>query len=111
MADVRRLPRPVAENWDWQMHGACRNLDTQMFFHPERERGTTKANRELRAKQVCRTCPVIEECRRHALSVEEPYGVWGGLTEAERTRMLPARSARRAGSAGDGQVEHSGVEN
>ena len=24
------------------------------------------------------------ECRSHALEVREPYGVWGGLTEAER---------------------------
>ncbi|MCW2678043.1 MAG: transcription factor WhiB, partial [Modestobacter sp.] len=24
MADIRRLPTPVAEVWDWQLHGACR---------------------------------------------------------------------------------------
>jgi WhiB family redox-sensing transcriptional regulator len=27
---------------------------------------------------------VIEACRSHALTVREPYGVWGGLTEDER---------------------------
>ncbi len=30
------------------------------------------------------SCPVIQQCRSHALSVREPYGVWGGLTEDER---------------------------
>lgn len=84
MADIRRLPVPVTDIWDWQMHGACRGMDSGFFFHPEGERGPARANREARAKQICGTCPVLEQCRRHALAVHEPYGVWGGLSEAER---------------------------
>ena len=26
----------------------------------------------------------MKQCAAHALSVREPYGVWGGLTEEER---------------------------
>src|SRR3954452_750892 len=26
MADVRRLPGPNADLWDWQLHGACRGM-------------------------------------------------------------------------------------
>jgi WhiB family transcriptional regulator, redox-sensing transcriptional regulator len=33
---------------------------------------------------------VIEQCRRHALTVREPYGVWGGLTEDERNTVYLA---------------------
>lgn len=33
---------------------------------------------------MCAACPVVAQCRSHALEVREPYGVWGGLTEAER---------------------------
>jgi WhiB family redox-sensing transcriptional regulator len=88
VADTRRLPNPVAETWDWQMHAACRGMDSSFFFHPERERGPAKAQREQRAKEVCRGCPVIEPCRRHALAVQEPYGVWGGLSEAERDEIV-----------------------
>ncbi|SCD58072.1 WhiB family transcriptional regulator, redox-sensing transcriptional regulator, partial [Streptomyces sp. SolWspMP-sol7th] len=47
------------------------------------------------AKRVCADCPVRVECREHALVQPEPYGVWGGLTAAER-RVLLARRRRRA---------------
>ena len=92
MADVRRLPVPVAEIWEWQLRAACRNLDSAMFFHPERERGAAKADREARAKEICRSCPVIRQCRAHALRVDEPYGVWGGMSVAERRVLLGART-------------------
>jgi len=88
VADIRRLPVPVTEVWEWQMQGACRGMDSGFFFHPEGERGPARANREARAKEVCRRCPVLEQCRRHALTVHEPYGVWGGLSESERDEMI-----------------------
>ena len=34
MADTRRLPVPVTDIWDWQMRGACRGMDSALFFHP-----------------------------------------------------------------------------
>ena len=88
MADVRRLPRPITTVWDWQMRAACRGVDSSVFFHPENERGAAKDERDRLAKRVCVRCPVIQECRRHALSVREPYGVWGGLSAAERAGLL-----------------------
>lgn len=91
VADVRRLPGPVTEVWDWQMHGACRGMDSAFFFHPEGERGPARANREARAKKVCGSCPVMDLCRRHALEVHEPYGVWGGLSEHERDDIIRGR--------------------
>jgi WhiB family transcriptional regulator, redox-sensing transcriptional regulator len=94
VADIRRLPVPVTDIWDWQIRGACRGMDSGFFFHPEGERGPARANREARAKEVCRACPVIEECRRHALAVHEPYGVWGGLSEAERDEIIRGRTRR-----------------
>jgi WhiB family redox-sensing transcriptional regulator len=36
----------------------------------------------------------MSECREHALLQPEPYGVWGGLTAAER-RVVLARRRRR----------------
>ena len=94
MADIRRLPVPVTDIWDWQMQGACRGMDSGFFFHPEGERGPARANREARAKQICQTCPVLEQCRRHAMAVQEPYGVWGGLSEAERDEIVRGRTRR-----------------
>ena len=84
MADVSRLPGPNADLWDWQMHGACRGEDPSLFFHPEGERGPARAAREAAAKAVCASCPVLTECAAHALTVREPYGVWGEMSEDDR---------------------------
>lgn len=91
MADTSRLPTPVAEIWEWQRNGNCRNLDSSVFFHPDGERGFARADRVARAKEVCRTCPVIVQCRHHALTVQEPFGVWGGLDETERREAIARR--------------------
>lgn len=87
MADVRLLPVPVAEVWDWQMWAACRGMDSAVFFHPDGERGPSRAGREARAKRICEGCPVRRQCLGHALAVREPYGVWGGLSAAERAEQ------------------------
>jgi WhiB family redox-sensing transcriptional regulator len=81
-------PVPVTAIWDWQLRDACRGIDSAVFFHPDRERGSAKERRDRRAKEVCARCPVIEACRRHALEVQEPYGVWGGMTVTERSALL-----------------------
>jgi WhiB family redox-sensing transcriptional regulator len=88
MSNLSRLPGPVADVWEWQRNGACRGQDSAQFFHPEGERGASRLRREIAAKAVCRACPVRSECAAHALVAREPYGVWGGFTEAERTRLL-----------------------
>ncbi|WP_216215973.1 WhiB family transcriptional regulator [Amycolatopsis aidingensis] len=101
MAEVGRLPLVVAEQWDWQLQAACRGVDSGLFFHTDNERGVARERREERAKAICSQCPVLQECRSHALSVEEPYGIWGGLGESERRELLrQRRRARRAGRIG-----------
>lgn len=84
MTDTRRLPKPVAHEWDWQLRGSCQGLNSSIFFHPDGERGSARSRRADRAKAICQRCPVLEQCRRYALAAREPYGVWGGLTEEER---------------------------
>lgn len=94
MADYSRLPGPTEDNWNWQESAACRGLQTSVFFHPDYERGPARERRESQAKAVCQSCPVLEQCRRHAMEVREPYGIWGGLSAEERKVAL--RSRRRA---------------
>ena len=50
------------------------------------------------AVDVCKRCPVLDECREYALSNGEPFGVWGALLPAERAEIegLAKRAARRA---------------
>ena len=96
MAELSRLPVAVTEVWEWQLEGACREADPRLFFHPEGERGPARRKRDEAAVKVCATCPVLQECRNHGLSVREPYGVWGGLTEEDREEVYAQeRRARR----------------
>ena len=88
MAEISRLPKPIADLWQWQYLGACQDLPSEMFFHPDGERGPRRRNRENAAKAICASCPVLQQCRDHALSVQEPYGIWGGLSEDERLMIL-----------------------
>ena len=90
MSTISRLPGPVADLWEWQFAGSCRRENPDVFFHPDRERGPSRRNRDNAAKAVCRRCPVLATCRKDALQVHEPYGVWGGLTQHEREEMYTA---------------------
>lgn len=94
MSQPHLLPGPNADFWEWQLHGACRGKNSDVFYHPDGERGRARAQRENRAKAICNACPVIELCREHALQSAEPYGVWGGMSEAERSHALRARNKR-----------------
>jgi WhiB family transcriptional regulator, redox-sensing transcriptional regulator len=96
MADIRRLPGPNADLWDWQLRGSCRGADSSLFFHPEGERGPARAAREAAAKAVCSRCPVQDPCLQHALATREPYGVWGGMSESEREQALGAQRGSAA---------------
>jgi WhiB family transcriptional regulator, redox-sensing transcriptional regulator len=64
----------------WAQHGACRSTATEIFF-PARGASTEPA------KEVCRTCPVRDECREYSLPLRTLKGVWGGLAEVERRRL------------------------
>lgn len=94
MADYSRLPGPGNDLWRWQDAAACRGLRTQMFYHPAQERGPAWRRREAEAKAICHHCPVIMQCREHALNMHEPYGIWGGLSAEKRKDQL--RAGRKA---------------
>lgn len=91
MTTTHRLPPPLLDVYEWQDRGLCRKADRRLFFEPDSERGRRRHLREEAAKAVCQRCPVLEQCRAHAVGVED-YGVWGGLTAAERAQYVSARS-------------------
>lgn len=84
---ARRLPKPLASNYEWQEQGKCREVDPEIFFLPYNARMGEKRKLIAEAKKVCATCPVIEQCLNHALTVGEEFGVWGGMSEEERRRI------------------------
>jgi len=94
VADTKRLPPPLAVQWEWQADAACRGMDSGTFFHPVNERNAAREHRIAAAKAICRRCPAIRECLEYALRVREPYGVWGGRSEEERAFLLGVESLR-----------------
>jgi WhiB family transcriptional regulator, redox-sensing transcriptional regulator len=49
----------------------------------------------MEAKKICQQCPVMQECREWALEHKESYGVWGGLSEGERDKILSGWARKR----------------
>lgn len=56
---------------------ACANTPVNAFYTVGSER------REEAARRACLGCPELVKCMIHGLK-HEAYGIWGGLTEAER---------------------------
>jgi WhiB family redox-sensing transcriptional regulator len=87
--------RPTEAAWAWQLAARCRTTDPEVFFHPEHERAGARRRRQQKAKRICADCPVRDACRTAAIRNREGYGVWGGMSEDERSALLFA--ARRGG--------------
>jgi WhiB family redox-sensing transcriptional regulator len=74
----------IDEPEGWHDKALCAETDPEAFF-PEKGGSTREA------KKICTGCEVRAECLEFALSNDERFGIWGGLSERERRRL------RRAG--------------
>jgi WhiB family redox-sensing transcriptional regulator len=72
-----------SEEQDWQERALCAQTDPEAFF-PEKGGSTREA------KRICLGCEVRAECLEYALSHDERFGIWGGLSERERRRLRRA---------------------
>ncbi|MFN8037896.1 MAG: WhiB family transcriptional regulator [Acidimicrobiales bacterium] len=81
-ADVPDLPtgRP-----SWHAHAACHGQADVMFS--EGRAGIAKA------RAICDRCPAKVRCATDAIERDERYGIWGGLTPADRLNFK--RNAKR----------------
>jgi WhiB family redox-sensing transcriptional regulator len=86
-------PAAISSDWEWQLDGACRSGDGELFFHPYGEREPSRSRRERAAQAICAECPVLLPCRAYALAAREAYGVWGGLTETDRVEILASEES------------------
>ncbi|MCU1345182.1 MAG: Transcription factor WhiB [Acidimicrobiia bacterium] len=72
----------------WQDFANCLGVDPDLFF-PERGASTREA------KEVCRGCVVREECLEYALAYGDKFGIWGCMSERERSRVRRQRALTR----------------
>lgn len=85
--------KPIDMSWRTN-EAACDGAGVELFFPGIGESAAP-------AIAVCRTCPLIDACREHAMQ-HERFGVWGGLSEAQR-------KARRRGLRADVVDTHFGA--
>ena len=71
---------------DWMTKAACIGEPRDLFFPGP---GQDSIRKTKKAKQICRTCPVVNDCIVYAMSFSPRslIGIWGGTTERERTRI------------------------
>lgn len=65
---------------NWFTRAACGGTDPDELF--------VQGAAQNRVKAVCLGCPVRTECLADALDSRMEFGVWGGMTERERRRVL-----------------------
>lgn len=78
----------------WQDRALCDGADPEIFFT-----GGEARNAYSIARKWCALCPVVTECGEYAITNNIQYGMWGGMSEAERQRV----AARGRYAAFDGQ--------
>lgn len=82
---------------EWADRGTCRDSRDDVHFPTGAETSPGYRMGAAIAKRECAGCPVIAECLAHAIEHQEPHGVWGGTTPAERAELIRRdRDQRRA---------------
>ncbi len=84
----RTISRPPAGGEvSWQESALCAQTGPEFFF-PEPGSSTREA------KRLCGACDMRAACLEYALSHDERFGVWGGLSEKERYALGRGRETR-----------------
>ena len=67
---------------EWRAQALCAQVGGDLWFADKGDWAST-----VRAKIICRRCPVRQECLSHALERGELFGVWGGLAPKQREAL------------------------
>lgn len=76
----------IRHDAEWRSASACRHANPDLFF-PVATTVRGRAELAAKAKAICDGCPVRPECLEFAQSNELNYGIWGGTTPEDRTRI------------------------
>lgn len=82
----------VPQEQRWTRLAACADQDAPYMFPHEQDLDGIDD-----AKALCRACPVRERCLSEALDRNEGFGIWGGLTSAERRASKRKAARNRTG--------------
>ncbi|MDQ5969783.1 MAG: WhiB family transcriptional regulator, redox-sensing transcriptional regulator [Patescibacteria group bacterium] len=91
MASKSNFEEPDAE---WMDNANCKGMGCEYFF-PIELKSKIAASKILAVKAICEQCTVNQECLSYALDTNQKYGIWGGLTEPERSNLSQASKGKR----------------
>lgn len=73
-------PLPGERRLAWVAQARCRTADPDELF--------VTGAAQKRAAVICRQCAVATECLAEALDNQIEFGVWGGMTERQRRKLV-----------------------
>ena len=90
-ADTEAVSHPAFAFADqpWASDALCAQTDPDVFF-PDKGGSTREA------KKICAQCFVQAECLDWALTTNERFGIWGGMSERERRKLQRTDTERTA---------------
>jgi WhiB family redox-sensing transcriptional regulator len=84
LVEVEAIVDESPDEYVWMMDARCRGISPAEFF-PSDGTGVETAQR------ICAECSVRAECLEYALVNRIDQGVWGGISERGRRRILRRR--------------------
>lgn len=91
---------------DWMDEALCHDYEGSVFF-PDSIQGVNYA------KRICAWCPAMEDCAMYALEQRIEHGIWGGLSERHRKKVIkgtpvqwPTRDPRDVEAGGPPTIGH-----
>ena len=109
MAEISRLPGPVADLWDWQLRGLCRRENPDVFFHLRvsvARPGAAATRPPSRCARVSGARPVPRARAAGARALrrvgrDDRGRARGGLRDRVAEHRGPSRTGQRAAPRGE----------
>jgi WhiB family redox-sensing transcriptional regulator len=79
----------------WGLQAACSGADTELFFPPRikhvYDELAKTAKKHCNGENGRRPCPVRDQCLEWAITTDELFGIYGGMSHRERNALVRKR--------------------
>lgn len=72
---------------NWMSQAGCVGYEPEWWFWFE---GTPPWIKQS-AQKICAECPVATQCLEYSIETRSEFGVWAGMTENQRRKLLKGR--------------------
>lgn len=84
LAEALSLPTFILKD-----EALCAQTDPELFFPEEKDYSKISYYTDVKAaKEICSNCPLVIDCLEYSLVNHPLQGIWGGLTEPERSKLI-----------------------